>query len=115
MAIRYDQKTKDEVVSFVKQYNEENGRGGQSAAQRKWDLNPITIKAWLEKAGVGTPGKSGKKKRGKSTGSPKARTGGAKSAAKAGGSTSTTLERMIDIQKQMSALESEYNSLKATL
>ena len=106
MAIRYDQKTKDEVVAFVRQYNDENGRGGQSAAQRKWDLNPITIKAWLEKAGVDTPGKSGKKKRGpKSADAPK---GKKKSAAVAGGSTSTTLERMIDIQKQMAALHISY-------
>ena len=111
MAIRYDQKTKNEVVAFVKKYNDENGRGGQSAAQRKWDLNPITIKAWLEKAGVDTPGKSGKKKR---KGSAAGR-GGRGVAASAGGGTSSTLERMIEIQNQISALEKEYNSLKATL
>ena len=63
MATRYDQKTKDEVVAYIQQYNEEKGRGGQSAAVNKWKLNPITVKSWLEKAGVETPGKGGKKKR----------------------------------------------------
>ena len=63
MATRYDQKTKDEVVAYIQQYNEEKGRGGQSAAVNKWKLNPITVKSWLERAGVETPGKGGKKKR----------------------------------------------------
>jgi hypothetical protein len=64
MASKYDDKTKEEVVAFIRQYNQENGRGGQSAAVKKWDLNAVTVKSWLEKAGVETPGRGGKKKRG---------------------------------------------------
>jgi len=64
MASKYDEKTKEEVVAFIRQYNQENGRGGQSAAVKKWDLNAVTVKSWLEKAGVETPGRGGKKKRG---------------------------------------------------
>ena len=112
MAIRYDQKTKDEVVSFIQNYNEENGRGGQSAAAKKWKLNPITVKAWMEKAGVSSPGKSGKKK--KKNGSAKA----AASPRKANGSpksVSAALKRMVQLQEQIEALRSEYNSLKSSL
>ena len=64
MASKYDEKTKDEVVAFIRQYNQENGRGGQSAAVKKWNLNAVTVKSWLGKAGVETPGRGGKKKRG---------------------------------------------------
>ena len=63
MATRYDQKTKNEVVSFIKKYNKENGRGGQSAAVKKFSINPITIRSWMEKAGVALPGKKARKKK----------------------------------------------------
>ncbi len=116
MAKRYDQKTKDEVVAFIREYNEENGRGGQSAAVKKWKLNPITVKAWLEKAGVSSPGRSAKKKR---KTSPKK--GFAKPAAKSlprassSSSVSSALKRMVEIQEQMESLQGEYNSLKSRL
>lgn len=131
MAKRYDQKTKDEVVAFVQQYNDANGRGGQTAAVNKWDLNPITVKSWLEKAGVETPGRGGKKKgkpgRPAKTASakaprvtraesgaetPRAATSGSGSAHDG---VSDTLRRMIAIQSQISALQSEYDKLKARL
>lgn len=111
MAKRYDQKTKDEVVSFIQAFNEENGRGGQSAAAKKWKLNPITVKAWLEKAGVPSPGKSAKKKRG----------GGkivSTKSIKSNGSTKNAedvLQRLLEIQKEMGSLQKEYDSLKAKL
>ncbi|MDF1824565.1 MAG: hypothetical protein P1U68_07975 [Verrucomicrobiales bacterium] len=117
MAIRYDQKTKDEVVAFITKYNEENGRGGQSAAAAKWKLNPITVKAWMEKAGVSSPGKSSKKKKkaGKPAAAPKV-SRAAKAAPKAAtGSISSSLKRMVEIQEQIQSLQSEYESLKATL
>lgn len=116
MAKRYDQKKKDEVVAFIQKYNEENGRGGQSAAVKKWKLNPITVKSWLEKAGVATPGKSAKKKKSsgaKSSGAKK-RTPQKKTVAKQS-SVSATLKRMVAIQEEMESLQSEYNSLKASL
>lgn len=111
MAIRYDQKTKDEVVSFIRNYNEENGRGGQSAAARKWKLNPITVKAWMEKAGVASPGKTGKKKKkGK-----KAATSPSRRSTVNPGNVSASLKRMVEIQEQIEALEAEYNALKSSL
>lgn len=131
MATRYEQKTKDEVVAYVQQYNEEKGRGGQSAAVKKWDLNPITVRSWLEKAGVETPGKGGKKSRktgraakaSASTKAPKAAKAamGAKSTkAPRGGAgavegVSGTLQRMMAIQGELASLEREFAKLKATL
>ncbi|NLT70226.1 MAG: hypothetical protein GXX91_05975 [Verrucomicrobiaceae bacterium] len=138
MAKRYDQKTKDEVVAYVQQFNEENGRGGQTAAVNKWNLNPITVKSWLEKAGVATPGRGGKKKRpagrvAKKTGTRARRTAraakapaakapakkaAAPAAAAVGGTddaVSQTLQRMISIQSQIFALQSEYDELKGQI
>lgn len=121
MAIRYDQKTKDEVVAFITKYNDENGRGGQSAAAAKWKLNPITVKAWMEKAGVSSPGKSSKKKKkaGKPGRKPAAAAKAPRStkatAPKAARSVSSALKRMVTIQEQIQELQSEYNALKATL
>ena len=136
MATRYDQKTKDEVIAFIQSYNEEKGRGGQSAAVKKWDLNPVTVKTWLSKAGVETPGRRGKKKgkagkAGKAVRSPKvaaAKSGRkpgrpAKVACKPGrkpavvgvGDLAATLNRMVAIRSEIASLESEYARLKAIL
>jgi hypothetical protein len=137
MASRYDQKTKDEVIAFIQSYNEEKGRGGQSAAVKKWDLNPVTVKSWLSKAGVETPGRGGKKKKakagkpgrpakaakaGRKPGRPaKAAAGkpgrkpGRKPAIIGGGDLASTLNRMVAIRSEIAALESEYAKLKAIL
>jgi uncharacterized protein YjcR len=137
MASRYDQKTKDEVIAFIQSYNEEKGRGGQSAAVKKWDLNPVTVKSWLSKAGVETPGRGGKKKKakagkpgrpakaaksGRKPGRPaKAAAGkpgrkpGRKPAIVGGGDLASTLNRMVAIRSEIASLESEYAKLKAIL
>lgn len=133
MATRYDQKTKDEVIAFIQSYNEEKGRGGQSAAVKKWDLNPVTVKTWLSKAGVETPGRRGKKKgkAGKAVRSPKVAAANsgrkpgrpAKVAGKPGrkpavvgvGDLAATLNRMVAIRSEIASLESEYARLKAIL
>jgi hypothetical protein len=117
---RYNQETKDEVIAFIQQYNEENGRGGQSAAVKKWNLNPVTVKSWLAKAGVETPGRGGRKKA--KAGRPKkvARKARAASprksvAAPAAGDLETILNRMVAVRQQIADLEKEYAQLKALL
>ena len=113
MAVRYDQKKKDEVVAFIEQYNSDNGRGGQAAAAKKYKLNPITIKSWLEKAGVKTPGKSGKKKKGGKRGPKKGTQRSTTSVASSGGDDITSnLKRMTEIQGEIAKLNSEYEKLK---
>lgn len=124
MATRYDQKTKDEVVSFIQKYNAEKGRGGQSAAVAKWNLNPVTVKSWMEKAGVDSPGRGGKKRKaGKAAKAAKATRGakpgrkpGRKPGKVSGGSNlEKTLNRMMKIQGEISALQAEYAALKDSL
>jgi hypothetical protein len=52
MAIRYSNKTKREVVEFVRKYDKENGRGGKAAAKKKFKINAITITKWCAAANV---------------------------------------------------------------
>lgn len=131
MAKQYDQKFKDEVVAFIVEYNKEKGRGGQSAAAKKWNLNPITVRNWLEKAGVPTAGKGSKKKRtakkagrrtkssagaassGSSSASSASSASGASGAS--GGSVNASLKRMVAIQDQITELQREYDALKAKI
>lgn len=54
--IRYSDAQKKEVVDFVAQYNSSNGRGGQSAAAKKFKVTPLTVATWINK--FGTQGKS---------------------------------------------------------
>lgn len=126
MAGKYNQETKDEVIAYIQQYNEENGRGGQSAAVKKWNLNPVTVKSWLEKAGIATPGRGGRKKKGKpgrpaKAGKPGRKPGrkpaaaAAASAPAAVGDLQSILNRMVAVRTQISALETEYAQLKAKL
>jgi hypothetical protein len=49
---RYTDAQKKEVVDFVAQYNTANGRGGQSAASKKYKVTPLTISAWLKASGA---------------------------------------------------------------
>ncbi len=64
VGVRYTPEQKKEIVDFVQQYNEANGRGGQSAAVSKFKVTPISIGAWLKAAGVskkkGKPAKAAK-------------------------------------------------------
>ena len=48
---RYSATEKQEVVDFVSEYNATNGRGGQSAAARKFNISILTVSAWLKKSG----------------------------------------------------------------
>ncbi|MCB1230390.1 MAG: hypothetical protein KDN19_09000 [Verrucomicrobiae bacterium] len=109
MAVRYDQKTKDEVVAFIQKYNADNGRGGQSAAAEKYKISPITIANWLKKAGV----KKGKKKA--PAKKPGRKGGRARKAAVASSSVAGVLQRMAAIQVEIDALQEEFDQLKGQL
>ena len=47
---RYSDKEKAQVLSFVEEHNAENGRGGISAASRKFGVTALTISNWLVQA-----------------------------------------------------------------
>jgi len=82
LGVRYTPEQKKEIVEYVQQYNEANGRGGQSAAVSKFKVTPITIGAWLKAAGVSK--KKGKPAKAKKKAAKKAK-GGAKKGSKGAG------------------------------
>ncbi len=104
---RYTPQEKQEVIDFVHQYNAENGRGGATAASKKFGVSLLTIGSWLKKGAVG--GKPGRKPRGTVA------AGGA-------GSRTDSLRRLIDLDRKIASkrreleeLESEFQSLKAAV
>lgn len=113
MATRYDQKTKDKVVAFITDYNQKNGRGGQSAAAKKWKINPITVKSWMEKAGVASPGKSSRKKTSRKKAATTTRK--ARTTRETTNSIADVLKRMAAIHAEIGKLQKEYDGLKAKL
>lgn len=101
-------------MAFIEKYNDENGRGGQSAAAKKYKLNPITVRSWMEKAGVATPSKSSKSSKRKKRAGRKVSAAPSRNAS-APKSPSAALKRMVKLQEQIEALQAEYDSLKLTL
>ena len=53
--VRYPDDFKQQVVDFVKTYNDKNGRGGQNQAAKKFKLSVLTVSSWLKGAGVKNP------------------------------------------------------------
>jgi len=47
---RYTLQEKADILDFVDRYNAEHGRGGQSAATRKFGLSPLSISTWRTQA-----------------------------------------------------------------
>jgi hypothetical protein len=46
---RYTQEEKNEIVTFIQNFNSENGRGGQTAAVKKFGVAQLTIAGWMKK------------------------------------------------------------------
>lgn len=49
---RYTNKEKADIIAFVDKVNADKGRGGQSAASKKYKISPLTISSWI-RAGIG--------------------------------------------------------------
>lgn len=58
---RYTADEKNKIIAFVESHNAANGRGGQSAAAKKFGVSQLTVSGWLKGAGVSGRGKSGGK------------------------------------------------------
>lgn len=50
---RYTDEQKKAVLDYVAAVNEQKGRGGMSAAARKFKITPLTVSAWITKFGGG--------------------------------------------------------------
>jgi hypothetical protein len=53
---RYTAAEKSKVIAMVEKVNAEKGRGGITAASRKFGVTPLTISAWMRNAGLATRG-----------------------------------------------------------
>ena len=54
IAKRYSEAERAEILSFIEKYNAEHGRGGQTAAVKKFGSSTISINSWLSKSGKKT-------------------------------------------------------------
>ena len=94
--IRYTVEQKSAIVDYVLKYNQEHGRGGQSAASRKFGVTPLSIGVWVNGRTVGSRSKS-------------------KVSPKAGGSMSRRVAPLLAVGRQIEALELEVQKLKTKL
>ncbi len=96
---RYTAKEKAEILEYVAQVNQEKGRGGQSAAAKKFKISPLTISSWI-RSGVGPAAVSG------SVSGPI-------------GKKLAKLQALHDqiqrAEKELARMKSEFNSLKGSL
>jgi transposase-like protein len=99
---RYSAAKKQEIIDFVKDYNNTKGRGGQAAASKQFKVSQLSISNWLK--GGGASKKKASKKKGRSPESS-----GAK------GSVASVLKRMTVIQEKIATLSGEYEALKKQL
>jgi transposase-like protein len=91
--VRYSSELKAEVVNFVKAHNARKGRGGQSAAARKFGVTILTVSAWLKGSA------SGKQAKGK--------------AAAASAGLRSGISALLKIGSQLSKLEAKASKLRA--
>ena len=108
---RYSDQEKAEIIDFVNKINSEKGRGGQSAASKKFKISPLTISSWLKKSGA--PKKAKKAPARKAA----AKKRGAR-AAKAPASTSSApigrkLAKLQSLYNKIERAESDLNNMKA--
>ncbi len=54
IAKRYSEAERSEILSFIEKYNAENGRGGQTAAVKKFGTTTLSINSWSKKSGKKT-------------------------------------------------------------
>jgi transposase-like protein len=97
---RYTAEEKAKIVSFVEDYNTSNGRGGQSAASKKFGVSQLTVSTWLKNAGGG--GSSSKS--------------GGKGSMQNKLSTMLTLgQEIAKLDRELSSKRSKFEALKASL
>lgn len=104
---RYTADEKQAVVDFVNNYNAENGRGGVTAAVKKFGASQLSIAAWV-KSGLG----AGNASKGRGAASVKLSDGKR-------GSVLTELSKLDQViagkRKELDALEARFQKLKASL
>lgn len=101
---RYTDAEKVEVLAFIEKANSEKGRGGQSAAAKKFGISQLTLASWLRNGGISK--KSGRKLGSKGSGS--SLSGKLASLAKLHG-------EITAAEKDLQKLKEKFDSAKASL
>lgn len=102
---RYTAEEKQQIVDFVNEHNAANGRGGATAASKKFGASQLSIAAWVKSSGT-TVGNG--------------RKGGKRAAAAGGrGSVLAELSKLDGViaakRKELEGLEARFQKLKASL
>lgn len=98
-ARRYSVKEKEEILRYVESVNSKQGRGGQTAAVKKYGISALTISTWLRNQGTSVP--TG---RASSNG-----TGGV--IAKLG----NLYAEIVSKEKELSSLRAQFDKLKSSI
>jgi hypothetical protein len=112
--VRYDDAKKQEVVDFVSDYNQKNGRGGQSAAARKFGVTILTVSSWLKGSGKKVAKAPKADKPAKAPKAPKE--------AKVSGALTSKVKALLDLgdrirksEVELQKLQGQYSSLSASI
>lgn len=97
---RYTAEEKSKIVSFVESHNAANGRGGQSAAAKKFGVSQLTVSGWLKGSGVS---------------SKSAKSGGKGSMQSKLASLLSLGQDISKLEKELSAKRAKFDAIKASL
>lgn len=101
---RYSSDEKKEIVDFVLNHDGENGRGGKSAAVKKFGISPISLATWIKESG--SPAPSGKE-RGRKPGSKNVAKPNASS-----GNFTAKLKELTEVAAEIDKAESDLEQLR---
>lgn len=110
---RYTDAEKREIVSFVEKVNSEKGRGGQSAAAKKYGISQLTIASWLKS---GLSGSASAPASSPASGGATSKAAAARSGISSKLSTLLALGNEIEkAEKELAKMKAKFNSIKASL
>lgn len=107
---RYSSESRAEILEFVRDHDAANRRGGKSAAVRKYGVSALTLSNWLMASK-----RDAKKANAEGKGKVPVSTKRGRPAGSGSGSIEATLNRMLEIRTKVTALMSEFESLKARI
>jgi transposase-like protein len=97
---RYTAEEKSKIVAFVESHNAANGRGGQSAAAKKFGVSQLTVSGWLKGSGSSARGSKA----------------GGKGSMQSKLATLLTLGQEISkLEKELAAKRTKFDAIKASL
>lgn len=102
---RYTAEEKQQIVDFVNKHNAASGRGGATAASKKFGVSQLTVASWLKISGADKVGNG--------------RKGGKSAAAGKRSGVLAELSKLDGViaakRKELDALEARFQKLKANL